>query len=119
MGLMIASALHWDLAYLENNMGNAKHTVFLSRTHDMYMMIERSKDMKLHNLLITPIHLLVRPSIMLLFLPKTVLLNLLSMRMLLNLAVSMIKIAKNVACNCQLSSSQHLKIFHLICSGSA
>ena len=45
---LVASALHWDLPYLEKNMGNAKHTVFLSRTHDfMYYDDRKVKDMKL------------------------------------------------------------------------
>ena len=38
---LVASALHWDLPYLEKNMGNAKHTVFLSRTHDFMYYDDR------------------------------------------------------------------------------
>ena len=45
---LVASALHWDLPYLEKNMGNAKHTVYISRTHDFMYFDDRKVHIHVH-----------------------------------------------------------------------
>ena len=38
---LVASALHWDLSYLEQNMGPAKHTVYVSKTQTFMYFDDR------------------------------------------------------------------------------
>ena len=38
---LVQSALHWDLSYLEQNMGPAKHTVYVSKSRYFMYYDER------------------------------------------------------------------------------
>lgn len=38
---LVQSSLHWDLPYLEQNMGSAKHTVYVSKSRYFMYFDER------------------------------------------------------------------------------
>ena len=38
---LVSSALHWDLLYLLQNLGSAKHTVYISKTRDFKYFDDR------------------------------------------------------------------------------
>ena len=48
---LVASSLHWDLPYLLQNLGSAKHTVYVSKTRDFKYFDDRKVGMFLLKLL--------------------------------------------------------------------